>query len=157
MYNDIIEANQYAPSQTIPIITKRPPTTPWHSQSIEVERNAVSRAIKVSLENPSPENSEQIRMASEELDHQYKKEQEKYVKNKIAELNNAHTNKKSKVVWRIANEINNRKKSKYSILKNKSKQNRLNQWKNHFSNLLGQVPLVINIPTKRFRTPYRKK
>ena len=101
------------------------------------------------MENPSPENSEQIRKASEELDHQYKKEQEKYVKNKIAELNNAHTNKKSKVVWQIANEISNRKKSKRSILKGKSKQDRLNQWKNHFSNLLGQAPPIINIPTKR--------
>ena len=64
------------------------------------------------MENPSPENSEQIRKGCEELDHQYKKEQEKYVKNKIAELNNAHTNKKSKVVWQIANEISNRKKIK---------------------------------------------
>ena len=85
---------------------------PWDSQSIEVKCNAVSQAIKVSLENPSPENSEQIRKGCEELDHQYKKEQEKYVKNKIAELNNAHTNKKSKVVWQIANEISNRKKIK---------------------------------------------
>ena len=51
------------------------------------------------MENISPENSEQIRKASEELDHQYKKEQEKDVKNKMAELNNAHTNKKSEVVW----------------------------------------------------------
>ena len=101
------------------------------------------------MENQSPENSKQIRKASEELDHQYKKEQEKYVKNKIAELNNAHTNKKSKVVWQIANEISNRKKSKRSIPKDKSRQDRLNQWKNHFSNLLGQAPPIINIPTKR--------
>ena len=85
MYNNIIEVNQYAASETIPIITKRPFTAPWHSQSIDVKHSAVSQAIKVSLENPSPENSEQIRKASEELDHQYKKEQEKYVKNKIAE------------------------------------------------------------------------
>ena len=98
MCNNIIDTNQYAASETMPIIKKRSSTAPWHSQSIEVKRNAVSQAIKVSLENPSPENSEQIRKASEELDHQYKKEQEKYVKNKIAELNNAHTNKKSKRV-----------------------------------------------------------
>ena len=52
--------------------------------------------MEVSLENPSPESSEQIRKASEKLDHQYKKEQEKYVKNIIAELNIAHTNNKSK-------------------------------------------------------------
>ena len=71
------------------------------------------------------------------------------MKNKIAELNNAHANKKSKVVWQIAIEISNKKKSKCSILKGKSKQDRLNQWKNHFSNLLGQAPSVINIPTKR--------
>ena len=101
------------------------------------------------MENPSPENSEQIRKASKELDHQYKKEQEKYCKNKIAELNKAHTIKKSKVVWQIANEISNRKKSKRSILKGKSKQDRLSQWKNHFTNLLGQAPPIINIPTKR--------
>ena len=54
-----------------------------------------------------------------------------------------------KVVWQIANEISNRKKSKPSILKSKSKQDRLNQWKNHFRNLLGQAPPIINIPTKR--------
>ena len=148
MYNNIIEANQYATSETIPIITKRLSTAPWHSQSTEVKRNAVSQAIKVSLENPSPENSEQIRKASEELDHQHKNEQEKYIKNKIAELNNAHTNKKSKVVRQIAIEISNRKKSQRSLLKGKSKQDRLNQWRNHFSNLLGQTPPVINIPTK---------
>ena len=146
MYNNIIEANQYAASENIPIITKRPSTAPWHSQSIEVKGNAVSQVIKVSLENPSPENSEQIRKASKELDHQYKKEQEKYCKNKIAQLNKVHTIKKSKVVWQIANEISNRKKSKR---KGKSKQDRLSQWKNHFSNLLGQAPPIINIPTKR--------
>ena len=148
MYNNIIEANQYAASETIPIITKIPSTAPWHSQLIEVKRNAVSQAIKVSLENPSPDYLEQIRKASEELDYQYKKKQDKYVKNKIAELNNAHTNKKSKIVWQIANEISNRKKSKLYILKGKSKQDRLNQWKNHFSSLLGQAPPVIIIPTK---------
>ena len=92
MYN----TSQYAASETIPIITKRPSTAPWHSQFAEVKRNGVSQAINVSLENPFPENSELIRKASEELDHQYKKEQEKYVKNIIAELNIAHTNKKSK-------------------------------------------------------------
>ena len=48
----------------------------------------------------------------------------------------------------IANKISNRKKSRRFILKDKSKQDRLNQWKNHFSNLLGQSPSVINIPTK---------
>ena len=98
MHNNIIEANQYAASETMPIITKSNSTAPWDSQSIEVKRNAISQAIKISLENPSLENSEQIRKASEESDHQYKKEHEKYVKNKIAELNNAHANKKSKVV-----------------------------------------------------------
>ena len=49
----------------------------------------------------------------------------------------------------IANQISNRKKSRRFILKDKSKQDRLNQWKSHFSNLLGQSPSVINIPTKR--------
>ena len=94
-------------------------------------------------------NSEHIRKASEELDHQYKKEQEKYVKNKIVELNNSYTNKKSNVVWKIANEISNREKSKHFIRKGKSKQDRLNQWKNYFSRLLRQSPLIINIPRKR--------
>ena len=101
------------------------------------------------MENPSPENSEQIKKASEELDQQYKNKQEKYVKNKIAELNNAYTNTKLKVVWQIENQISNSKKSKRSSLRGKSKQDRLNQWKTHFSSLLGQVPPVINIPTKR--------
>ena len=72
MYN----TSQYAASETIPVITKRPSTAPWHSQSVEVKRNGVSQATKVSLQNPFSESSELIRKASEELDHQYKKEQE---------------------------------------------------------------------------------
>ena len=109
--------------------------------------------------NPSPENSKQLRKASEELDNQYKKEQEKYVKNKIAELNNAHTNKKSKLVWSIENEVSQRKNSKRAILKGKSKEDRLNQWTNHFNDFLGQAPPVIITPTKiiMFRISYRKK
>ena len=109
--------------------------------------------------NPSPENSKQLRKASEELDNQYKKEQEKYVKNKIAELNNAHTNKKSKLVWSIENEVSQRKNSKRAILKGKSKEDRLNQWTNHFNDFLGEAPPVIIIPTKiiMFRISYRKK
>ena len=59
------------------------------------------------------------------------------------------TNKKSEVVWQITNENGHRKKSKRSILKGKSKQDRLNQSKNYFRNLLGQALPVINIPTKR--------
>ena len=98
MCNNIIDANQYGASETMPIIKKRSSTAPWYSQSIEVKRNVVPQDIKVSLENPSPKNPEQIRRGSEELVIQYKKELEKYVKNKIVELNNAHTNKKSKLV-----------------------------------------------------------
>ena len=59
------------------------------------------------------------------------------------------TNNKSEVVWQITNENDHRKKSKRSILKGKSKQDRLNQSKNYFRNLLGQALPVINIPTKR--------
>ena len=67
---------------------KVPSNAPWHYQSIEVKLNAVSQAItiKVSLKNPSPENSVQIRKASEELDHQYKKEQEIMLKTKICQI-----------------------------------------------------------------------
>ena len=34
MYNNIIEANQYAVSEAIPIITERPSPAPWQSQRV---------------------------------------------------------------------------------------------------------------------------
>ena len=54
MHDNIIDVNQYKASDTIPIMTIISSTTLWHSQSIEVKRNAVIQAVNVSLENPSP-------------------------------------------------------------------------------------------------------
>ena len=136
-------------AENVPIIQtcKRP--APWHSKLIEEKIKNVINASKVNRQNPSDQNKESIKVAQEALDKEYIKEKEKYINNKIAELNNAHINSQTKLVWQTVNEVTGRKKSKVSRLKGKTTQDRLKQWKDHFENLLGQKPTIVIAPTER--------
>ena len=80
---------------------------------------------------------------------QYETQQASYIQTKINELNDAHVNHQSRAAWKLVNEISDRKKSKRSILKGKTQEERLTQWKDHFTNLLGQAPVITEAPTEQ--------
>ena len=57
-----------------------------------------------------------------------------------AETKNAHNNHQES--WSIINDITGRKKGKHGILEGKSKEERVQNWFNHFKELLGEEPIV---------------
>ena len=119
-YQNITLAHKAAAAENIPVIhtSKRP--APWHSKLIEEKRKNVINASKVNRQNPSDQNKESIKVAQEALDKEYIKEKEKYINNKIAELNNAHINSQTKLVLQSGKEVTLRNKSKVARLKGKT-------------------------------------
>ena len=62
-------------------------------------------------------------------------EQENYIKKKILALEKAHANQKSRIAWTIVND-------EVSRIIATSPEERVTLWKDHFSNLLGQPPII---------------
>ena len=69
-------------------------------------------------------------------------EQEEYIKVKVAEIQDAHINQKSRLAWSTINEISGRKKTNRGQIKAESPEERVKLWKDHFVNLLGQPPVI---------------
>ena len=60
----------------------------------------------------------------------------------IDEVENADARCRHGESWKLVNEISGRKSTKSCILKGKSKEDRVNNWYLHFSQLLGKEPVI---------------
>ena len=67
------------------------------------------RKIAITL---TPHNNQIVQKAKNELDLEYIKEQESYIIKQVNDIENAHQNRKSKIVWSTVNEVSGRKNTK---------------------------------------------
>ena len=79
----------------------------------------------------------------------YEQEQAAYVQSKIDEIKSAADNKQSALAWKTVNEISGRKKTTKAKIKANDQAERVSKWKDHFQNLLGNPPNVLNRPTQK--------
>ena len=82
----------------------------------------------------------EVEDARMELEEVYNREQEKYLESKAEEIETAAEHRKSNIVWGIVNEVSGRKGTDSGKIKAKNPQERIQKWKDHFQNLLGQSP-----------------
>ena len=142
IYNNIIEAHSKAAELHVPTKPRRKKKVPWEDTNITHKREELKKCHESKNVNPSPENKDKIEVAKKELDDAYLAEQEKYISEQIAIIENAHINQKSRLAWSTINEISGRKKTPSSQIKAKSNEERVKLWKEHFQKLLGQPPVI---------------
>ena len=65
-----------------------------------------------------------------------------YILEKTEVIKQSSENKKSSIAWQAVNEITGRKSVQQGKLKAASQKDRLQQWQDHFQNLLGRPPTV---------------
>ena len=70
--------------------------------------------------------------------------EEEVLTQKISEVEEAHVNQKHAMSWKLINEITGRKSSKPSQIKGDTIEQRVEAWYNHFKNLLGDEPEVLD-------------
>ena len=137
IYQNIMKAHKEAAEKCIPIVKKTKRKIPWETASITEKRQSVN---KLTRENPK------YMEAIQELKDIYDQEQTEYIKSKIDIIKNASINKQSRIAWQTVNEISGRKTTNQSKLRAKNDEERIIKWKDHFSNLLGQPPNIIDKP-----------
>ena len=62
----------------------------------------------------------------------------------IAQVEDADTRSQHAESWKVINQISGRKSAKKGIIKGKNKEDRINSWFQHFSQLLGSEPNIPN-------------
>ena len=70
--------------------------------------------------------------------------EEELLKQKIRKAENAADRCKNKESWNLVNEVSGKKKKPCGLVEGGSREGRLRAWKDHFTKLLGQPPVVPN-------------
>ena len=133
--------------------TKLKQRSPWETINISQKRASLYEAAKLKDQNPTPERIKNFKLIQSSFIKLYENEQNDYIENKIEEIQNAATNKKSALAWKTVNEISGRKKTNKAKLKAKNEKERIDLWHNHFTNLLG-CPISNQTSTEDHPTEY---
>ena len=94
------------------------------------------------ISNTNSINTTKLNSARRKLQEKYIPEQSKYLQKKIEYITMAADNKKSALEWQIVNIISGRKSTNRSKIKAIDQTESLQKWKNHFSSLLGENPII---------------
>ena len=92
--------------------------------------------------NTNSINTTKLNSARRKLQETYIAEQSQYLQKQIEDITMAAGNKKSALAWHIVNKISGRKSTYRSKIKAIDQTERLQKWKNHFSSLLGENPII---------------
>ena len=106
-------------------------------------------APKSYRKNPTNTNARKLEKAQYQLAGIYKKEQTEYIQDQIDKIRDLVEDSQSRIAWQTINEVSRRKSTTKAKLKAASQQERVQLWKQHFENLLGNPPKVTNEPITR--------
>ena len=81
----------------------------------------------------------------QQLKEAYDKNQEEYIRQKTKEITDASHHNKPRLVWQVVNEISGRKNGNKRKIRANSPKERLQQWCQHFQELLGQPPSISDV------------
>ena len=148
-YNNIVDAHSKVAEKHIPIKPKKKQRIPWEDILIVQKREELKMHHASTSAVPTVEEKRKTNELKEKLDEAYLKEQEDYVKEKVTTIENAHINQQSRLAWATINEVTGRKKRNAGKIKAKSTEERVKLWKEHFQQLLGNPPTIIDKPVEK--------
>ena len=148
-YTHFVIAHKEAAEQNIPKKEKIKKKAPWENEEILEKRKIVKDLGKIKRKNPTRLNARRHQLAQKELELSYTNLQQKYIQEQIDEIRMTHVSKQSSQAWKIVKDISGKKRSCQAKLKADSQEERLDKWKSHFKNLLGNIPNVANTPIQK--------
>ena len=147
-YGKFVQANQEATEKLIPEKKKKKKNELAENPRV---RSARQELQNVSVEyqlNPSAENQIKLQGRKDLLAEAYNNIREEEISEMITQVENADAERKHGESWRIINLITGRKSSKKGMIKARNKDERISKWYEHFSNLLGKVPVITTDPAE---------
>ena len=110
------------------------------------KRTLVKTASKNYRKNPTNTNALKLKTAQYQLAGIYIKEQTEYIQNQIDKIRDSVEDRQSRIAGQTINEVSRRKNTAKAKLKAANQQERIKLWKQHFENLLGNLPKITHEP-----------
>ena len=145
-YENFVEAHLEAASKCIPTKPRTKYKVPWETSEVREKCALVKTASKSYRKNPTNTNARKLEKAQCQLAGIYLKEQIEYIQDQIDKIRDSVEDRQSRIAWQTINEVSRRKSTVETKLKAASQQERVKQ---HFENLLGNPPKVMNEPITR--------
>ena len=139
-YSKFIQANEETAKELLPKLKATPKIHRCEDKRVQTARGKIDDAVKHYNEKPSITSRLKLKTLRGNLYDNYNKVLEEEISSKIDEIENAQNENRYKLSWKLVNEISGRKSSKKGQLEGDTKEDRVKNWYNHFSNLLGKPP-----------------
>ena len=141
-YQHLIKANEEAAKTYIPIKKRTKRKNTATDPRIVIPRQRVNDAFTRFELDPSNDNQEALQREKEALKSSYDRAREEELESMIKQVENADARAQHAQSWKLINQISGRKSTKKGVIKGNSKEDRINSWYQHFSQLLGTEPNV---------------
>ena len=143
-YENFVNAHREAAAKYIP--TRIKSRVPWETLAVREKHADVKTTSKCNKKNPTNANALKLKKAQNELASIYLKEQTEYIQNQIDKIRDSVEDRQSRIAWQTINEVSRRNSTAKAKLKDTNQQERIKLWKQHFENLLGNLPKVTHEP-----------
>ncbi|XP_033637877.1 uncharacterized protein LOC117298668 [Asterias rubens] len=143
-YARFIEANRGAAESCVPVKWKKKKVQFYDHPKVEEARQEVEDAYKTHVDATTEGSGEAIQRAKEKLFNTYKKLKEDDIFSKILQVEAASKEQQYSEAWAIINEVSGRRAINAGQVEGASPAGRVHTWYNHFSQLLGNPPQVLD-------------
>ena len=143
-YECLIKANEEAAKKFIPHQKRKHQKALCYDKRVEEARQHLKEVYEKHVEENTQDSSEDLEQSKNELDKAYEVANQDYLKEKLAEFEAANLNQQHHTAWQLINEISGRRKARGGRIKGDTKEARVENWYNHFKQLLGEAPSVID-------------
>ena len=143
-YSKFTEAIADTNEALLPERPRRKKEDPGSDSRVQDSREKLYLAKDQYHLDPTEEHREAVALHKEELRKCYNRVEEEILKQKIMKVEHTADRCRNKESWSLVNDITGRSKANCGLIEGGSKEDRLKNWKEHFSKLLGQPPSVPN-------------
>jgi hypothetical protein len=147
-YENFIQANKEAAEALIVQKKRNKQKRASGDPRVQTARTNVQTAFSDYQVKSSDENQCKLQTEKMNLSNVYDTIMEEDLTEMIKQVEEADAKSRHGESWRLINNISGRKSAKRGLLKGSTKEERINKWYQHFSNLLGKEPDIANYSEK---------
>ena len=144
LYQNLITANQETAKELLPPKKRTKRELLSNDGRVSAVRDKVNQAFAKYQCNPDKSNREQLQKEKSNLKSTYDQVFQEELECMIKQVEDADIRAQHAESWKIINQISGRKAAKKGTIKGKSKDERISSWFRHFSQLLGNEPVINN-------------
>ena len=144
-YGKLIEAVETANRALLPEKPRLRRDDPANDQRVQDARGELFVAKDIYHLDPTDDNRTTVAEKKDLLKTCYETVEEETLKRKIKMVETSADRCRNKESWNLVNDITGKSKANCGLIKGGSSEERLKNWKIHFSKLLGQPPTVPNV------------